>query len=194
VPLIVLFQQLVAFSRFSLTNVKLLQVRSVPETKEATRNFTIHQEEVMKTTMRIFALVAMLAAVTAMGIAGEKTAQSYDKNQAETNLLVGLASDNLGLRESCAFMLGEIGSQKAVVPLMAMLHDGVESSRVVAALALTRIGDTRGTFAVKQAAKYDESERVQKLAAWYYNQYAVPGSFDFVARGETSGSDEMATR
>ena len=111
----------------------------------------------MKTTIRIFALVAMLAAVTVSGMAGDNEQPSYDKNQAEANLLVGLASDNLGLRESCAFMLGEIGSKKAVVPLMAMLHDGVESSRVVAALALSRISDARGVYAVKQAAKFDAS-------------------------------------
>jgi hypothetical protein len=148
----------------------------------------------MKTTIRIFALVAMLAAVTVTGLAGDNDKPPYDKAQAERNLLVGLASDNLGLRESCAFMLGEIGSQKAVVPLMAMLHDGVESSRVVAALALTRIGDARGIYAVKQAAKFDESQRVQKLAAWYYNQYAVPGSFEFVAQQDTTNSDEMAVR
>ena len=148
----------------------------------------------MKTTIRIFALVAMLAAVTVTGFAGDNDKLPYDKDQAERNLLVGLASDNLGLRESCAFMLGEIGSQKAVVPLMAMLHDGVESSRVVAALALTRIGDARGIYAVKQAAKFDESQRVQKLAAWYYNQYAVPGSFEFVAQQDTTTSDEMAVR
>ncbi|RPH37715.1 HEAT repeat domain-containing protein [bacterium] len=148
----------------------------------------------MKTLTRIFALVAMLAAVTVSGMAGDNEKPSYDKNQAELNLLVGLASENLGLRESSAFMLGEIGSQKAVVPLMAMLHDGTESSRVVAALALTRIGDARGIYAVKQAAKFDSSERVQKLAAWYYNQYAVPGSFDFVAKDDTGSSDEMAVR
>jgi hypothetical protein len=148
----------------------------------------------MKTTIRIFALVAMLAAITVTGLAGDNEKPSYDKNQAELNLLVGLASDNLGLRESCAFMLGEIGSQKAVLPLMAMLHDGIESSRVVAALALTRIGDARGTYAVKQAAKFDPSERVQKLAAWYYNQYAVPGSFDFVAQQDTTNVNEVAAR
>jgi hypothetical protein len=78
---------------------------------------------------------------------------------------------------------------------MAMLHEGTESSRVVAALALTRIGDARGIYAVKQAAKFDPSERVQKLAAWYYNQYAVPGSFDFVAKQDSSeDTDEMAVR
>lgn len=148
----------------------------------------------MKTTIRIVALVAMLAAVTVFGMAGEKEKPPYDKNQAEQNLLIGLASDNLGLRESSAFMLGEIGSQKAVLPLMAMLHDGIESSRVVAALALSRIGDARGVYAVKQATKFDPSERVQKLAAWYYNQYAVPGSFDFIAKDEAPNADEMAVR
>ncbi len=148
----------------------------------------------MKTTIRIFALVAMLAAVTVPGLAGDKEKSSYDKNAAEKNLLVGLASDNLGLRESCAFMLGEIGSSKAVIPLMAMLHDGNETSRVVAALALTRIGDARGVYAVKQAAKFDPSERVQKLAAWYYNEYAVPGSFAFTTKDETEASEEIAVR
>jgi len=148
----------------------------------------------MKTLTRIFALVAMLAAVTVSGMAGNNEAPSYDKNAAEQNLLIGLASDNLGLRESCAFMLGEIGSQKAVVPLMAMLHNGIESSRVVAALALSRIGDARGAYAVKQAAKFDPSERVQRLAAWYYNQYAVPGSFEFIASEDSGSSDAMAVR
>ncbi len=56
----------------------------------------------MKTTIRIFALVAMLAAVTVTGLAGDNDKLPYDKDQAERNLLVGLASDNLGLRESCA--------------------------------------------------------------------------------------------
>ncbi len=148
----------------------------------------------MKAMTRIFALVAMLAAVTVSGMAGDNEKPSYDKKLAEQNLLLGLASDNLGLRESCAFMLGEIGSTKAVIPLMAMLHHGVESSRVVAALALTRIGEPRGVYAVKQAAKFDTSDRVQKLAAWYYNQYAVPGTFDFVAKDTTGTSNDMAIR
>ena len=149
----------------------------------------------MKTTIRIFALVAMLAAVTVTGLAGDNEKPTYDKNAAEQNLLVGLASDNIGLRESCAFMLGEIGSEKAVVPLMAMLHDGGESSRIVAALALSRIGEARGVFAVKQAAKFDPSERVQKLAAWYYNEYAVPGSFDFTAKdNDKENPEDLAVR
>lgn len=148
----------------------------------------------MKSTIRILALAAMLVAVTVSGMAADDEKPTYDKSTAEKNLLVGLASDNLGLRESCAFMLGEIGSSKAVIPLMGMLHDGNESSRVVAALALARIGDARGVYAVKQAAKFDPSERVQKLAAWYYNEYAVPGSFAFTAKDEVESSDDIAVR
>lgn len=149
----------------------------------------------MKAMVRIFALVALIAAVTTLAVAGNNEEKpAYNKERAEANLLVGLASDNLGLRESCAFMLGEIGSTKAVLPLMAMLHGEVESSRVVAALALSRIGDPRGVFAVKQAAKFDPSTRVQKLAAWYVNQYASPGTYDFIAQEKPKDADEMAVR
>jgi hypothetical protein len=62
-----------------------------------------------------------------------------------------------------------------------MLHEGEEECRVVAALALCRIGDARGTFAVKQAVRFDKSERVQKLAAWFYDQYVKPGTYQFVS-------------
>ena len=99
-----------------------------------------------------------------------------------TNLMNGLASQNRGLKESAAFMLGEEKATRAVVPLMQMLRGGEEeSSRIVAALSLCRIGDPRGVYAVKQAAKFDESERVRTLCAWFYNQYVQPGSFEFVA-------------
>ncbi len=56
-----------------------------------------------------------------------------------------------------------------------------ESSRIIAALSLCRIGDPRGVYAVKGAAKFDDSEKVRTLCAWFYNQYVKPGSFEFVA-------------
>ena len=112
---------------------------------------------------------------------------------AETNLLIGLRSDNVGLSESAAYMLGELKSDKAVIPLMNILHSGdSESSRVVAALALCRIGDARGVYAVKQAAKFDGNEFVQQKCAWFYDQYVQPGSFDFIASGSEQSEDSTA--
>ena len=103
------------------------------------------------------------------------------RSKAIASLMVGLSSDNAGLQESSAHMLGELKSTEAVVPLMKLLHESEsESMRLIAALALTRIGDGRGTYAVRQAARFDASQRVRTTAAWFYNEYYRPGSFAFV--------------
>jgi HEAT repeat protein len=114
--------------------------------------------------------------------------------RAEANLLVALESGNAGLRESAAYMLGEMGSTRAVVPLMRMLRDsGSESERIVAALALCRIGDSRGVYAVRRAAQFDESESVQARCAWFHGQYAEGGAFAFVG-GTPANAPEVAAR
>jgi hypothetical protein len=78
-------------------------------------------------------------------------------------------------------MLGELKATEAVVPLMAILRsDDRECCRTVAALALCRIGEARGVFAVKRAVKFDESESVQQKCAWFYEQYVSPGSYGFI--------------
>jgi len=130
------------------------------------------------------ATIALLAALSSPSIAGGKpdlgSPEKYDR--AEVNLLIGLQSDNLGLRESAAFMLGELQSEKAVIPLLKMLRDDErESSRIVAALALCRIGDARGVYAVKRATHFDDSKLVQQRCAWFYDQYVDSNTFEFVA-------------
>ena len=81
-------------------------------------------------------------------------------------------------------MLGEMGSTKAVVPLMRMLRDSdTESERIVAALALCRIGDGRGVYAVQRAVQFDESKNVQALCAWFHEQYAEGGAFAASSNG-----------
>jgi HEAT repeats len=88
------------------------------------------------------------------------------------SLLEGLASDNLGLRSSSAFMLGELKVTEAIIPLMRILHNDVnEELRISAALALYKIGTPISIYAVKQAGRFDESERVSKLAQKFYAEY-----------------------
>jgi len=131
-------------------------------------------------------VLVLLAAFTGLAAGEGKfaglTAEKYEA--AVTNLMLGLNSDNLGLKQSCAFMLGELRATEAVVPLMAMLRsEQPECCRIVAALALCRIGDERGTFAVKRAVKYDESLQVAQKCAWFYDQYVQPGTYGFVGPG-----------
>jgi len=89
----------------------------------------------------------------------------------EDNLLVGLQSENLGLKTSAAYYLGEFGTSRSVISLMKMLKSGeTVEERISAAVALTKINTDKAIFAVKQRAKYDDSERVRRLCEVFYNQ------------------------
>jgi hypothetical protein len=150
----------------------------------------------MKTSVVVLAALALMffAGTVVAGGDNMKNMGASQYANAEENLLIGLRSDNQGLRESSAYMLGELGSGKAVIPLMSMLRNGdSESSRIVAALALTRIGDARGVYAVKRAASFDESQEVQKKCAFFVNEYAEPGAFHFAKTG-AEGVLEMAQK
>jgi len=138
----------------------------------------------MHAMLKKLLVAGVIVAIAATAWAADKVqvTPKVTKDLVVTNLLNGLGSQNRGLKESAAFMLGEEKAYRGVVPLMQMLRNSEEeSSRIVAALSLCRIGDPRGVYAVKQAARFDDSERVRTLCAWFYNQYVKPGSFDFVA-------------
>jgi hypothetical protein len=103
-----------------------------------------------------------------------------DKELIEENLFIGIASDNLGLQRGCALMLGKIQSNRAVIPLMNVLHTNAdENTRVAAAWALCKIGDARGVYAVRMAVKYDDCMKVQATCAWYYENLVKQGTFSF---------------
>ena len=98
--------------------------------------------------------------------------------QAVDNLLIGLGSGNDGLRRSSAYMLGEIKSDEAVIPLMRALKSGKdERTQIAAAFSLCKIGDARGVFAVKQEVRFSDSEKVRNSCLWFYNQYAEGGTY-----------------
>ena len=78
----------------------------------------------------------------------------------------------MGLKVSSAYYLGEIESQKAVIPLMGILKsDKNPEARIMAALALFKIGNEKGMFAVQQAVKFDDNEQVKKMCEIFYNMY-----------------------
>ncbi len=91
----------------------------------------------------------------------------------EKNLLMGIKSDNYGLKASSTYILGELRSERSVIPLMSVLHNGEEGARILAALSLYKIGDSRGIYAVKQAARFDDSERVRKQCEKFYYEYVL---------------------
>ena len=118
-------------------------------------------------------LVLILTASISASNAPKKKTQISDNSV--NSLLVGVESENFGLQTSAAFMLGEIRSSKAVIPLMRMLRNSdKEEARIMAALSLYKIESAKGMYLVQQAAKYDSSERVRKICqTLYFNSLGI---------------------
>ena len=126
----------------------------------------------------LFLTVTLTLPAPANSIKKEMGEAKYDR--AVENLLIGANSINDGLRKSSIHMLGQMEAEDAVIPLMRVLHyNSDEKSRVAAAWALCKIGASRGTYAVKQAVRFDESLTVRMHCAWYYNLYVNEGTFAF---------------
>ena len=117
-------------------------------------------------------LTVVLLMLSSITFAGDGKSDADVKESTIASLLDGLASDNPGLKSSCAYMLGELKVTEAIIPLMRILHNDVnEGLRISAALALYKIGTPISIYAVKQAGRFDDSERVKKLTQNFYAEY-----------------------
>lgn len=128
----------------------------------------------MKNLRTIFSAAFLVVLLTVQVLPSEKTKSIPEEKRdaIAASLVKGLNSGNTGLITSSAYMLGELKMDEAVIPLMKLLHSSKnEDIRIAAALALYKIGNPRGIFAVKQAIRFDESERVKKLCANFYNDF-----------------------
>ncbi len=147
----------------------------------------------MKAIATIIAVgVLMVLAVPASAQSSVELKANPYQELTEATLLNGLNCENCGVRSGAIFMLGDLKVSRAVIPLMGILKGASDDhAKISAALSLCRIGDARGVYAVKRAAKFDESPRVRLLCAWYYNELVQPGSFEFTP---ASGSETIASR
>jgi hypothetical protein len=95
-------------------------------------------------------------------------------HQAEQNLLAGIKSGNLGLQTSSAYFLGEMKSDKALIPLLRIVRNGeTEEARIIAALSLYKIESKIGMYRLKYLAESDESELARQVFARIYKKYVA---------------------
>ncbi len=127
----------------------------------------------MKNLVTILTALIFTITLSTTAFAGDNSTKKYAYTQNTiTSLIEGLNSDNRGLKTSCAYLLGELNVTEGIIPLMRLLrNDESEEVRICAALALYKIGTPISIFAVKQAIRFDESDRVSKLAAKFYYDY-----------------------
>jgi hypothetical protein len=165
-------------SQRPLLRVSSATAISQPPPGNEEKRHSIILEGTMKITLAVLTALAVLFATTS---AQEMVLPSKANRSAiEKNLINGLKSENIGLQRSAALMLGKIRASDAVIPLMAVLHNSTDSGvRMAAAYALCKIGDDKGTYAVKQAVKFDDCSKVKLASAWYYEQYVKKGTFVF---------------
>lgn len=131
---------------------------------------------------KIFMLsISILLLVSSLISAAEPSkiiTQKFSDNTIKS-LLVGLESTNLGLKTSSAYMIGELKIANAVIPLMRMLRNNEsEEARIVAALALYKLGTPTSIFAIKQASRFDDSERVRKMCFRFYAAYVQENAIE----------------
>jgi hypothetical protein len=97
--------------------------------------------------------------------------REVSRNTVES-LLIGLQSENLGLKTGSAYMIGELNLNEGIIPLMKILREDTnEEARIAAALALYKIGTPMAIHAVKQSIRFDDNERVSRLCTNFYNEY-----------------------
>jgi len=128
----------------------------------------------MKTRI-IFSVILIVAiSVTSFGfgIPAPAANKNFNRDLIVKNLINGINSGNEGLRLSSAYFLGEMEADEAVIPLLKILKsDPNEDARILAALSLYKIDDSRGLFAIKQAITFDDSEVVRRTCSLFYRAY-----------------------
>lgn len=119
--------------------------------------------------MMMSALVLVLLVTTSGFSKGKMNSRTVLSENSIESLMIGVESDNMGLKTSSASVLGDFKTSKAVIPLMKDLKENSdERVRLQAAVALWKIGDPRGIYSIKQAIKFDTSDRVKKICSILY--------------------------
>lgn len=97
----------------------------------------------------------------------------FTREQIEDNYIVGLNSDVAGLQVSAAYFLGEMKSERAVIPLMKMFSDenNAPGQRLMAAWSLLKIGDERGIYLIKCQSEDQNCDYLRCLCEYFYKDH-----------------------
>lgn len=120
--------------------------------------------------LKIKSLMILFFISLSISLFAQETTSSDDVVIA--NLVNGVESENLGLKISSVYYLGEKKAEESVIPLMKILkNDENPQARIIAALSLLKIGNEKGMFAVKRAIKFDDDEQVQRMCNIFFTMY-----------------------
>lgn len=139
----------------------------------------------MKTTLLhsseklYFALVAILFFLLVTDSFGQnqKISEVSKHKYALQNLVMGIQSENTGVRESAIYLAGQYRFFDAENALIKQLRVEKDSDiKVLIGLALFRMNSEKGMNELQILASKDENPRVRKMSQAIYNEYLVSSS------------------
>lgn len=139
----------------------------------------------MKTTLLhsseklYFALVVILFffLVTDSFGQNQKISEVSKHKYALQNLVIGIHSENEGVRESSIYLAGQyrfIDTEDALIKQLKVEKDS--DIKVLIGLALFRMNSEKGMSELQRLASADENPRVSRMSYAIYNEYLVNNS------------------
>jgi HEAT repeat protein len=127
----------------------------------------------MKAQLTKSVLVLVIGLLLTNCIFAQNSLTGFTKNKyALENLLMGIHSDNEGVRKSAIYFAGKYKVEEAAQALIEQLNNEENASiKVLIALALFEMESKEGLDAVKKLSKNDDNLRVRNMATFIYNEY-----------------------
>lgn len=132
----------------------------------------------MKAQLTKSVLVLILGMVLSSNLFAQNTLAEFTKHKyALNNLVMGIHSENEGIRKSSIYFAGKYKVEETADVLIAQLHKEENASlRVLIALALFEIDSKEGLDAIRKLSVNDDNLKVRRLAAFIYKEF-VNNSF-----------------
>ncbi len=111
---------------------------------------------------------SFISLIAVLGIFSMNTVSAANLSKlVETNLKTSLQTENSMIKSDAITLAGDLKMDEVVIPLMEILKsDDNKELRILAAIALHKIQDARGLFAIQQAIHFDEERCVRRACAY----------------------------
>lgn len=110
--------------------------------------------------------------------------EKYDlPNSAVESLIMGIKSDNPGLRRSSIFYAGQYRLEKAVDCLIdALKNEKDPSTKILIALSLYKIGDPIAIDLIKDMVSIEANPKVKNMLSAIYSEYILESSYSTASK------------
>jgi len=132
----------------------------------------------MKAQLTKSVLVLILGMVLSSTLFAQNSLAEFTKHKyALDNLIMGIHSENEGVRKSAIYFAGKYKVEETAGVLIAQLNNEENASiRVLIALALFEMDSKEGLDAVRKLSVNDDNLKVRRMAAFIYKEFVNSNS------------------